>query len=59
VDAVEREWLIHWYTPGGFVALADRAGLAVLDLTDESGQAPAEDCAYFTARLAWSSSAGS
>jgi len=42
VDAVEREWLLHWHLPEGFAALAVEAGLDVagqraLDGSDATG----------------------
>ncbi len=35
---VERPWLLHWYTPAGFTALVEAAGLAVVSLTDHRGR---------------------
>ena len=51
VDAVESEWLIHWYPPSVFRSLAESAGLRVVDMRDPSGAYPAEDSAEFTVRL--------
>ena len=51
VDAVESEWLIHWYPPSGFRSMAESAGLQVVDMRDPSGAYPAEDSAEFTVRL--------
>ena len=32
-EAVRRDWIIHWHTPGGFTELARDAGLTVTHLT--------------------------
>ncbi len=32
-EAVRRDWIIHWHTPGGFTELAQNAGLTVTHLT--------------------------
>ncbi|MEJ7648485.1 MAG: class I SAM-dependent methyltransferase [Nakamurella sp.] len=39
-----RDWIIHWHTPDGFTALAEAAGLVVVEMS------PVED-GEFTARL--------
>lgn len=39
-----RDWIIHWHTPEGFAALAEAAGLVVVEMS------PVED-GEFTARL--------
>lgn len=52
VEALEREWLIHWYTPTGFAGLAETAGLRVIDVRDDDGREPADDAEDFTVRLA-------
>lgn len=38
VESVERDWLLHWYTPDGFADLVTRAGLGLR-------RAPTEDAA--------------
>ncbi len=34
---LERDWLLHWYTPDGFAGLAEAAGLAVRSMTTPDG----------------------
>ncbi|CAG6393734.1 class I SAM-dependent methyltransferase [Streptomyces cocklensis] len=36
-SVVDRDWVLHWYAPGGFEALAAAAGLAVVSAADSSG----------------------
>ncbi|MGF1595550.1 MAG: class I SAM-dependent methyltransferase [Acidimicrobiales bacterium] len=37
VESAEREWLLHWYTPDGFTALVESAGLRVLTTRGSDG----------------------
>lgn len=42
-SVVERPWVLHWYTRGGFEALAAAAGLTVTAVTDpQGGPTPAD-----------------
>jgi SAM-dependent methyltransferase len=46
VEAVERDFVIHWYTVPGFRALVEKAGLT-LDAVKDGASAPAVDEATF------------
>ena len=51
-EALERTWVIHWYTPSGFAALAAAAGLNVVSCTDdETGESADEDSSDFVVVL--------
>lgn len=52
VETVDREWLLHWHTMGGFACLASDAGLKTLDILDGSGSAATSDATEFIFRLA-------
>lgn len=52
VDALERDWLIHWYTPAGFTELAEAAGLTVTDIRDDDGADATEASTDFRVRIA-------
>jgi hypothetical protein len=52
VEALERAWVIHWYTPTDFAALAAAAGLLVVSCVDEDTAEPAaEDASDFVVVL--------
>lgn len=38
IECAEREWILHWHTPGSFEALCDEAGLQVTAITDDDGR---------------------
>ena len=42
-EALERTWVIHWYTPSGFAELAASAGLDVVSCLDDETGEPADD----------------
>ncbi|MET7303187.1 class I SAM-dependent methyltransferase [Embleya sp. NPDC005575] len=48
---VERPWLLHWYTPSGFEALAAAAGLTTVSVTDADGNAAKSDADFTVFRL--------
>lgn len=53
VEAIERPWLLHWYTQDGFRQLVGDAGLLTDDVLDEGGRrAPsdAETVAFWVSR---------
>jgi hypothetical protein len=45
-EMLEREWLIHWFAPGGFADLATRAGLAARELDDRRPERRPGDAVY-------------
>ncbi len=49
---VERQWILHWHTPDGFVRLCAAAGLAVQQLTDDdTGSGATAGSVAFTATV--------
>jgi len=46
VTTVERPWLLHWYTPDGFRALVESAGLVVESINDYHGEPARPDSTY-------------
>lgn len=49
--STERTWSLHWHTPAGFAALAERAGLLVESVLAPDGGHPTPDAEDFTFRL--------
>lgn len=51
-EALEREWLLHWYDQDGFAALAERAGLSVRRVVGPDGSPAAPTATEFSFVLA-------
>ena len=51
-QTADREWIIHWHTPGSFTSLCERTGLGVQSLVDDrTGRAASVDSVSSTAVL--------
>jgi len=51
-EVADREWVLHWHTPGGFGVLSEQAGLDVVALIDDDTGEPAAPAATsFSAEL--------
>jgi len=51
-EVADREWVLHWHTPGGFGELSEQAGLDVVALVnDDTGEPAAPTATSFTAEL--------
>ena len=48
-ERVEREWLLHWYSPGRFRSMCAEAGLRVTRLVDDEGGPVSATATDFTA----------
>ncbi len=42
-DLADRDWVIHWHTPGSMLRLCEDAGLEVIDMVDDDSNEAASD----------------
>jgi SAM-dependent methyltransferase len=46
IEVVEREWVLHWFSTGGFAGLAAQAGLAAREIDDQRDDRRPGDAVY-------------